>query len=72
MCALKGGLVSRITIHAIDVTGNLCVVAVNGEGDTRYWLWTMGMDEPVVRQATTFVINGNVKAPPAAGRYAKS
>ncbi len=39
MRALEGGLVSRVTIHAIDPRGNHKVVAVNGGGDNVYWLW---------------------------------
>ncbi len=33
MRALKGGLISRVTVHAIDAKGNHKVVAVNGAGD---------------------------------------
>ena len=36
MRALKGGLISRVTIHAIDRKGNHKVVAVNGSHDNRY------------------------------------
>jgi L-asparaginase / beta-aspartyl-peptidase len=50
MEALKGGLISRITIHAIDTKGNHKVVAVNGI-ENSYWLWTDSMPEPVVRPA---------------------
>ena len=50
MEALKGGLISRITIHAIDTQGQHKVVAVNGIENT-YWLWTDGAPEPVVRPA---------------------
>ncbi len=39
MRALRGGLLSRVTVHAIDPRGNHKVVAVNGTGDNRYWLW---------------------------------
>src|SRR5690348_16595892 len=39
MRALRGGLINRVTIHAIDRGGNHKVVAVNGSGDNRYWLW---------------------------------
>ncbi|MGE4046678.1 MAG: N(4)-(beta-N-acetylglucosaminyl)-L-asparaginase [Acetobacteraceae bacterium] len=39
MRALKGGLISRVTIHAIDPLGGHKVVAVNGAGDNVYWLW---------------------------------
>ena len=40
MRALQGGLLSRVTIHAIDTRGNHKVVAVNGAGDNVYWLWS--------------------------------
>jgi L-asparaginase len=39
MRALEGGLISRVTIHAIDARGAHKVVAVNGAGDNVYWLW---------------------------------
>ena len=45
MRALRGGLISRVTIHAIDARGNHKVVAVNGAGDNVYWLWE-GQGEP--------------------------
>jgi L-asparaginase len=45
MRALRGGLISRVTIHAIDTKGNHKVMAVNGSGDNRYWLWE-GQGEP--------------------------
>jgi L-asparaginase / beta-aspartyl-peptidase len=45
MRALRGGLINRVTIHAIDIRGNHEVVAVNGSGDNRYWLWE-GEGEP--------------------------
>ncbi len=45
MRALRGGLISRVTIHAIDTRGNHKVVAVNGAGDNVYWLWD-GEGEP--------------------------
>src|SRR5580698_4669670 len=43
---LQGGLISRVTIHAIDTKGNHKVVAVNGAGDNRYWLWQSGDAAP--------------------------
>ena len=46
MRALKGGLISRVTIHAIDTRGNHSVVAVNGPGNNVYWLWD-GAGEPL-------------------------
>ena len=39
MRVLRGGLISRVTIHAIDTRGNHKVLAVNGAGDNIYWLW---------------------------------
>jgi L-asparaginase / beta-aspartyl-peptidase len=45
MRALRGGLISRVTIHAIDTRGTHKVVAVNGAGDNVYWLWE-GQGEP--------------------------
>ena len=39
MRALEGGLIRRVTIHAIDAGGAHKVVAVNGAGDNVYWLW---------------------------------
>ena len=42
MRRLKGGLIGRVTIHAIDNKGNHKVVAVNGAGDNKYWLWEQG------------------------------
>jgi L-asparaginase / beta-aspartyl-peptidase len=46
MRALKGGLISRVTIHAIDKHGSHHVVAVNGVAGNHYWLWKPGMDAP--------------------------
>jgi L-asparaginase / beta-aspartyl-peptidase len=43
--ALKGGLINRITIHAIDAKGNHKVVAVNGDTN-KYWLWEEGDAQP--------------------------
>ena len=71
MRALKGGLVSRITIHAIDAADNHKVVAVNGDGSNFYWLWSSAMDAPVARPAEPIVISDNVKKPPASARYAE-
>jgi L-asparaginase len=49
MRALKGGLISRVTIHAIDKDGNHHVVAVNGLPTNHYWIWVPGMPEPESR-----------------------
>ena len=69
MRALKGGLISRVTIHAIDCKGNHKVIAVNGAGDNRYWLWE-GRGEPRLMRAEPVVItSAEMRATPAA-RYA--
>ncbi|HZS81303.1 MAG TPA: N(4)-(beta-N-acetylglucosaminyl)-L-asparaginase [Stellaceae bacterium] len=46
MRRLKGGLINRVTIHAIDTKGNHKVVAVNGNPQNTYWLWQDGMTAP--------------------------
>ena len=69
MRALKGGLISRITIHAIDARGNHKVVAVNGAGDNVYWLWD-GQGEPRRCPAEPVVIHSTEAKPTAGARYA--
>ncbi|AOB33725.1 asparaginase [Bordetella sp. H567] len=49
MRALKGGLISRVTIHAIDARGTHYVAAVNGLPTNHYWVWLPGMPEPESR-----------------------
>lgn len=44
--ALKGGLIQRITLHAIDKNGEHKVVAVNAEHQLTYWLWQEGDEAP--------------------------
>ncbi|MBV9521245.1 MAG: N(4)-(beta-N-acetylglucosaminyl)-L-asparaginase [Alphaproteobacteria bacterium] len=46
MRQLKGGLINRVTIHAIDAKGNHKVVAVNGNPSNTYWLWREGDSAP--------------------------
>jgi beta-aspartyl-peptidase (threonine type) len=46
MRALKGGLIGRVTIHAIDRQGGHKVVAVNGLPENHYWLWRAGDAAP--------------------------
>ena len=43
---LQGGLIDRITLHAIDATGGHRVVAVNAETQLTYWLWRDGDATP--------------------------
>src|SRR5262249_50637272 len=69
MRALKGGLISRVTLHAIDNSGDHKVVAVNGAGDNKYWLWE-GKGGPRLMPAEPVVItSAETRATPAA-RYA--
>ena len=68
MRALKGGLISRVTIHAIDTKGNHKVVAVNGAGDNRYWLWE-GQGEPRLLPAEPVVITTAGTRPTSTTRY---
>ncbi len=42
MRAMRGGLIGRITIHAIDTRDNHRVVAVNGDGRNEYYVWHEG------------------------------
>jgi len=72
MRALKGGLISRITIHAIDAKGNHKVVAVNGDGSQSYCLWRGGVEAPVAMPAAPIVINDGPTASMASARYAQS
>ncbi len=44
---LKGGLIDRITIHAIDRTGQDRVVAFNARQERSFWRWRDGEDTPV-------------------------
>jgi L-asparaginase len=69
MRALKGGLVSRITIHAIDNKANHKVVAVNGDGSQTYWHWQPGLDAPVSKPVEPIVINESPTKAPASARY---
>ena len=72
MRALKGGLIGRVTIHAIDVRGNHKVVAVNGDGTQHYWLCRVEGDEPVALPAEPIVINEGPMKPTPSARYTVS
>lgn len=71
MRALKGGIISRITIHAIDARGNHKVVAVNGNADNTYWLWTPERAAPIRLPAEVVPIGDYAAKPTASLRYAK-
>jgi len=70
MRALKSGLLSRITIHAIDNNGAHKVIAVNGDGTQTYWHWESGMDAPVSKLAEPVVVHGTQTDAPSA-RYTR-
>jgi beta-aspartyl-peptidase (threonine type) len=70
MRALKGGLISRVTIHAIDARGDHKVVAVNGAGDNKYWLWD-GQGEPRMLPAEPVVITSAGTRPTTTTRYTR-
>jgi beta-aspartyl-peptidase (threonine type) len=69
MRALQGGLISRVTIHAINTSGNHKVVAINGAGDNKYWLWE-GKGEPRLVPAEPVVITSAETRTTPAARYA--
>jgi L-asparaginase len=56
MRALKGGLISQITVHAIDVKGHHKVVAVNGDRSNSYSLWTPEHEMPISLLAETITL----------------
>ncbi len=57
MRALHGGLIGRVTIHAIGVEGDHCVVAVNGEPGNHYWLWREGDAAPARHEAEIITLS---------------
>src|SRR5208337_4191372 len=69
MRALQGGLLSRVTIHAIDTRGNHKVAAVNGSGDNTYWLW-VGQGAPQSLRAEPVAVHNIGVSPTATTRYA--
>ena len=60
MAALKGGLINRVTVHAIDRQGGYRVVAVNGNPSNTYWLWEEGQDEPTQHTAEIVEVHDRV------------
>lgn len=62
MRAMRGGLIGRVTIHAIDAAGAHKVVAVNGQPGNHYWLWREGEAQPVSYPAEIIEIS-QVAAP---------
>ena len=44
--SLEGGLISRVTVHAIDAAGDYAVAAVNTAAPLHHWLWRDGDAAP--------------------------
>ena len=59
MDALKGGVISRVTVHAIDAKGRHKVVAVNGNASNTYWFWQPGMTAPESRPAEIITLDAS-------------
>lgn len=68
MRALKGGLIGRVTIHAIDAAGKHKVVAVNGTPENHYWIWHEGLETPVSCSAEIITISDDPTPKPTAHR----
>ena len=71
MRRLRGGLISRVTIHAIDTRGNHKVVAVNGTGDNKYWLRDEGDPAPRLLVAEPVVITTTAQPRTTTTRYTR-
>jgi len=67
---LKGGLIDRVTIHAIDTQGRHKVVAVNGDANT-YWVWRDGDTTPQSRPAEIITISSKAPRPSPATIYGR-
>ncbi len=70
MAALKGGLINRVTIHAIDREGDHRVVAVNGNAANTYWLWRDGQAEPSQHPAEIVKVHDREESLAIPGRSA--
>jgi beta-aspartyl-peptidase (threonine type) len=72
MRALKGGLIGRVTIHAIDARAHHAVAAVNGTPENHYWMWRPTDERPVTRPAAIVMISGEEPPKPTASlRYGR-
>jgi len=71
MRRLKGGLISRVTIHAIDARGSHKVIAVNGSADNKYWLWQKGDPVPRLCPAEPVVITSAAMPETSTTRYTR-
>ena len=69
MRQLKGGLIDRVTIHAIDRKGDHKVVAVNGNPKNTYWLWRSGDAAPQSLPAEIITVSPISAKPNPAATY---
>jgi len=69
MRALRGGLINRVTIHAIDTKGNHKVVAVNGNPQNTYYIWRKGEVAPRLLPAEIVTISEISNRPSPAAVY---
>jgi L-asparaginase / beta-aspartyl-peptidase len=69
MRQLKGGLIDRVTIHAIDRKGDHKVVAVNGNPKNTYWLWRSGDAAPQSLPAEIIIVSPISAKPNPAATY---
>lgn len=56
MRGLRGGLIDRITLHAIDCAGNHQAIAVNAVRRHHYWYWDDTLPAPEKRYADQVVL----------------
>ena len=47
LSSLEGGLLSRVTVHAIDAAGEYSVAAMNAAAPLHHWLWRSGDKAPL-------------------------
>ena len=47
LSSLEGGLISRVTVHAINAAGEYSVAAVNTTVPLHHWLWRSGDEAPL-------------------------
>jgi len=71
MLAITCGLISRVTIHAIDTKGQHKVVAVNGHSENTYCIWTENIKIRKHCPAEIIVISPNQSKPTASLQFAK-
>jgi L-asparaginase len=71
MRALSCGLISRVTIHAIDTKGRHKVIAINGNSENTYCIWSENHKIKKRCAAEIIVISTNQSKPTASLQFAK-